>query len=223
MPQTMQVQVKEYDSEGRPVIDPKTGRQRVGIKTVYVSMSWQTADGKQIYLHADGIYGYKDGSPVVSRAELEDPMVIGDPQQRKIALAWWDRKGKTVSKEFYSRQQQIQKKAFENTPGVEREAEADLDQILYARRPTKDKRRAAFGEPFTWFSVFKSRPGWWGADIVEDGQWRYERVSKITHKPVSFEELDEEQEERELEDPSYTLEDGGHDGSLDDVMDQERA
>jgi len=69
-----------------------------GQKEINVIRSWQESDGRQIFLHTNGVYGYKDESPVLKKEDLN---IISDPTQHRLALNWWDRTGKEMSAGFY--------------------------------------------------------------------------------------------------------------------------
>lgn len=143
------------------------------LKAVYVIRSWQESGGAQIYLHADGTYGYKDGSPIRTIRELD---IMGDPHQRKIAESWWERTGERLSKKFYAAQdQEIAKKQAE-VQAVEGDV-SDLDTVQYRRRSIADRRKLAWCAPHTWYGWFPARPDWWGfASIIEIGTFRYQFV-----------------------------------------------
>lgn len=163
MAQTLYVKVTGAD--GKP-----------GLKAVQVLRSWQESDGRQIYLHTNGVYGYKDGSPVKDEKELD---IIGAPVQRKMALSWWNRVGKDMSAGHYDREtKEIEKRQMEGLPIALDGGESSLDAVTYVRRPLKDKRKSAFGEPAPWTEYgFQQRPDWWGlASGIDLGAWRYEIV-----------------------------------------------
>lgn len=219
MPQVLTVAEKLYDDDGFPVMNKETGKQETRLKRVTVIRSWQSASGKQIYQHSDGTYGYKDGSPVMGRDELEDPELGMSEIHRDLALAWWIRKGEKESKAFYEMRAAQRRRVAEATPGVVRQVDSDLDSVMYQKRPLNDRRRAAFGEPFTWFTEFKTRPDWWGhATVIDMGQWRYEmtdlraEISKLDDQIV-----DAKIPGKDLDAPIVTG--GDHSGSLDDAMD----
>jgi hypothetical protein len=224
MPAILDVAENVYNEDGSPVIDSKTGKQVRRVKKVVVIRSWQKADGAQLYFHSNGTYGYKDGSPVRTRAELEDPGLIGNEEQRKLALVWWDRKGVDESKKYYASQAERSRLVAERSPGVMRQVDSDLDIIMYMRRPLADRRRAAFGEPFTWFTMFENRPGWWGdAEIIEVGQYRYEKVNMTTMDLKRDEEKKAQGIAAAAQGQAPLVVGGDHDDSLDDAMEQEQA
>ncbi|MBU2549028.1 MAG: hypothetical protein KKB20_11480 [Proteobacteria bacterium] len=144
-------------------------------REVVVIRIWQESSGRQIFLHANGVYGYKDGSPVQRVDELS---IISDSIQRKAALAWWERKGRNLSAEHYARvREEIEALQRLGLPEPEDGDVSALDTVLYRRRLVKDRRKAAFSEPSTWFEWFDHRPDWWGfASVIEIGEMRYELV-----------------------------------------------
>ena len=155
------------------------------LKEIHVLRSWQESDGRQLFLHTNGIYGYKDESPVRTRAELD---IIIDPTQKKMANVWWDRVGKDMSAGFYQeREAEIEERQMKGLNVVVKGESSDLDSITYIRRPIKDKRKKAFSEPSTWPEFdLDFRPDWWGkASVIELGVYRYEQI------------LGEEEEEKE--------------------------
>ena len=157
--------VKTTGPHGNPVM-----------KEVNVLRSWQESDGRQIYLHANGVYGYKDGSPIAKAQELD---IIGDPTQRKMAQAWWNRVGIQLSGGHYDKlREETEKRQMEGLPVIA-EGESNLDAVTYIRRPLKDKRKKAFGDPAPWPEFgFTQRPDWWGqASGIDLGAYRYEILS----------------------------------------------
>jgi len=165
------------------------GKGKSTMVTVHVVRSWQDASGRQLYLHANGIYGYKDGSPVKNETEFD---LIHDAFQRDRAMRWWKNHGKGVSEEFYAGKArdlaELQKDII--VPGAG--DNSDLDAVLYRRRLIKDRRRVAFSPPTTWFELFSQRPEWWGvAGIIELGEFRFERAEH------GDEPIDEEETEKD--------------------------
>jgi len=148
----------------------------VATKAVHVLRSWQESDGRQIFLHANGVYGYKDESPVRSRDEFS---IIGAANQRKLALAWWDRVGEKLSKAFYAAQEEADEaRQLEGLPAVEGES-SDLDAMTYARRTkAAGKKKEAWSDPSTWPEYgFKFRPDWWGfAETIVIAGFEYQVV-----------------------------------------------
>ncbi len=155
-------------------VKSKDAQGRVTQKKVQVIRSWQESDGRQLYLHLNGVYGYKDGSPIRSEAELD---IIASPVQRKAAQRWWDLAGKKMSAEHYAVLEEKERELYESQiPAIEGDV-SDLDAIMYIRRPIRNRSRAAYSEPHTWLGWFQSRPDWWGhANVIELGEHRYEIV-----------------------------------------------
>jgi hypothetical protein len=154
--------VKTTDEEGKS-----------GLKEVHVIRSWQESSGLQLYLHKNGIYGYKDESPVMNVREFD---IIGDPIQKKAALAWWNRIGKKVSAEFYKKRDEKIEKGLGDIPIIEGD-DSNLDAAQYARRLISDRSKNAWSDSSTWFDWFDSRPDWWGyAGIIEIGNYRYKKM-----------------------------------------------
>ena len=52
------------------VVKTKNKDGSENIKHVTVLRSWQDSDGAQVFLHSNGVYGYKGGEPVRSAVEL---------------------------------------------------------------------------------------------------------------------------------------------------------
>lgn len=149
---------------------------KTALKTVNVIRSWQESNGEQIYLHANGVYGYKNGSPVKKEGEFS---MISDPTQHRLAVIWWKKVGESMSAGHYARvDAEIERRQTEGLPVVVEGESSDLDAVMYMRRPVKDKRRKAFSEPSTWPEFeFEKRPDWWGhAGVIELGIYRYEMV-----------------------------------------------
>lgn len=145
------------------VKDPVTGKEK--IKEVWVYRSWQTATGAQIYLHKDGTYGYKDGSPVIHERELSE--VIPPGPHRDLAMRWWVATGKALSEAFYTAKTERDRQMALSHLGTVRDHA--VDQILYALREKGQKKWAA---PVAWHGLFPERPAWWGVaeDITINGQ-----------------------------------------------------
>ena len=61
-------------------IEDLIGAMVTGNTETNITVTYQDVDGRQIYLHMDGVYGYKDGSPIQKKEELD---MIGDPIQRR--------------------------------------------------------------------------------------------------------------------------------------------
>jgi len=162
----MQVlQLKKRDTEGREVT--------VGVK---VLRSWHDGSGRSIYLHADGIYGYKDGAPVRNKAEFD---VIGSKIHRELAHRWWDATGKELSRKFYEQKESEERARLDDFVINDRQAATELDSVLYRVRPKakKGEKKADWGAPFAWMEKFDSRPDWWGqAEKIEMRGFEYEKA-----------------------------------------------
>jgi hypothetical protein len=145
-----------------------------------------------LYLHKNGTYGYKDGAPVKDKNELA---AIADPIARKLALHWWQVTGQNLSDEHYQRREaQLEELAMRGVAGAEPGDNTSLDQVMYMRRPIKDRRRAAYSDPSTWQSFFDQRPAWWGlASVIEISGYRYERID-----PEAEEQLAGDEEKHDL-------------------------
>lgn len=143
-------------------------------KKVTVLRSWQMADGRAVYLHADGVYGHIDHAPVASKKELG---IIPPGPQRAAAELWWESVGAALAESFYAQRAiELEKQALRGLP-LPGDV-TSLDEALYIRRPVRDRKRSSFSAPFTWQTFFSQRPDWWGqAGVVEIGEWRYERFS----------------------------------------------
>jgi hypothetical protein len=145
---------------------------KAALRKVMVIRSWQESDGRQIYLHANGVYGYKDVSPV---KKVDEFSIITDLTQHKMAIIWWNKVGKDMSAGHYDRvNAEVEKRQMEGLQVVVEGESSDLDATMYMRRPVKDKRRKAFSEPSTWPEFgFTHRPDWWGfAGVIELGIYR---------------------------------------------------
>lgn len=123
-----------------------------------VLRSWQDAGGQQIWLHADGTYGYKNGAPALNVEAFD----ILPELHRKAALSWWHRKGKAASAAYYQRQLAADAKRAQlqiddpDAPDTEKEA------VLYYTQPADDAGAPLTG-PFAYIERFGDRrPDWWG-------------------------------------------------------------
>ena len=132
-------------------------------KTVHVHRSWQDINGRHIFLHHTGVYGYKNGDPVRTRQELE-----GLPtDHQRLAIAWWNRVGQAMANEFYGQKEAA---AAQNAGDFQEQIAAEesntqLDSILYARRTIgkRGKPTGAVTAPKPWMEYgFTKRPDWWG-------------------------------------------------------------
>jgi len=153
----------------------KDGQGRVRNRVVKVIRAWTEGGGKQLFLHADGTYGYKDGAPALNEAELD---IISSPAQRKLAQLWWNRVGARKSADYYRKQEQdLQERQSQGVLESVSGDSSDLDMILYIRRPVTTRARDAFSDPSTWYEWFETRPEWWGfANVIEISGYRYEVV-----------------------------------------------
>lgn len=126
-----------------------------GLGEVVVHRSWKDISGVEVFLHTDGRYANKDGTPLKKREELD----ILPPTQRAIAQAWWDRSGKKQSEDHYrgmeKKQAAIAGDFQDNVP----ESTTELDSALYARRSRKG---GAISAAKSWMEWFSKRPDWWG-------------------------------------------------------------
>jgi len=143
-------------------------------KEVRIFAFW-TDRGGSIYLHESGVYGYKDGSPVRSRQELEQ--IISQPVQLKYALLWWDSVGAKLSKAFYDQKAEEEEQRIGQAMHVDSPSEmAHLDLVQYQRRPVKERAEKAYSDPSSWSTWFSQRPDWWGlARTLEIGDWYFRR------------------------------------------------
>lgn len=176
--QKLQVKVKNKDGS-------------TGLKTVTVIRSWAESDGRQLFLHLSGVYGYKDEAPVISANEF---ILISDPHQKARAQDWWDREGKDISNVFYERKEKEDAERQDaEVPAVEGDF-SSLDVIQYIRRPIAQRSRAAYTNPGTWYEWFEGRPDWWGyARVIEIRGYRYEivepeQVTKGTTAPMEVDQ-----------------------------------
>ena len=155
---------------------PDGGSER---RQVTVLRSWQEAGGAAVYFHKNGVYGYKDGAPVRSLAELS--VIATDPPAFNLAKKWWAAVGAKMSAEYYAaKDAELEELAQRSIGAAGGNASGDntsLDMVQYIRRPIKDRRRQAFSDPSTWSAFFDQRPDWWGAaGVIEIGEYRYEMV-----------------------------------------------
>lgn len=143
------------------------------MKKIYVIRAWQESSGKQIFLFANGVYGYKDESPVRSESEFD---AIHNKQQKQAAIFWWKKTGAEYSARFYAEQEA---KAAEKAGVYQFElqgSESDLDSILYVRKSAK-KGKGAVSDPHPWMKWFSKRPEWWGqATVITFADFTYELI-----------------------------------------------
>ena len=182
------LKVKTKDHEGKEII-----------RETRVIRGWTLGNGEQIFLHGDGVYGYKDGSPVKSRRELQNILDNADGSGRatKRALDWWDRFGEKVSRTYWDKENERLDRLHE-TPlsGIEGDI-SDLDAVLYQRRGVRNRSEKAYTDPSSWHQWFDKRPDWWGfSRIIELGDFYFRRVD---HDPEQEETEQEETEQEETE------------------------
>jgi len=177
--------VKAMDEEGKTFM-----------KEVHIIRSWQESSGAQIYLHMSGVYGYKDGSPV---RDIKEFNIIGDPIQKKAALAWWNRTGKKMADEYYKEQEAIIEERLKRELPKSEGDDSNLDTVQYTRRLLTDRRKNAWSEPSTWFEWFDSRPDWWGhAGLIEIGNHRYKQID-VTEEEFDPDDTEPEEDEKQAE------------------------
>lgn len=128
-----------------------------GQRAVKIIRSWGTSGGTSVYLHADGRYAYKDGTPLKSENELDILPLV----QREAAMAWWKRAGEAESSAYYEGRLQRAREAAGDFQ-TEIKNTDELDAVLYTRRKSDGKKTAATTAPRTWMEWFKTRPDWWG-------------------------------------------------------------
>lgn len=139
--------IKTRDADGNEVL-----------RTVQVLRAWHDASGRHIYLHHNGVYGYKDGSPVRSPDEFA---VMGNSRHRNLAMTWWEKTGKALSRRHYSEvEEQIRARTADFTP-VEPDDATEFDGVLYRWRQ-RGKKNAKWEGPCGWMERFERRPDWWG-------------------------------------------------------------
>jgi len=144
---------------------------------VRVLRSWANAKGTTIYLHHNGVYGYKDGAPVRSESELLDG--IHAPVQQAIAVRWWRSIGQRLAEDYYAARMQTEMAASSDFQMLDDGANSALDMTMYRRRCVKPG--SAVSGPKSWMETgFPERPDWWGqARMIEVGEWVYERVDEL--------------------------------------------
>lgn len=156
-------------------VKTKDDQGREAVKYVTVIRTWTDADGMQIHLHTDGVYGYKDGSPVRTKEELEN---IPQEDHRDMALAWWNNGGKKRSAEHYRALREKQKARISDYSPTPAQAASDLDQTMYHRYPAAGGKPKELPPAQPWMQFFAKRPDWWGqAAGVSFDEWTYERAA----------------------------------------------
>jgi len=145
MPQTLYI---------KQVINGREIRKSVTVQRVFL-----VDGGPALFLHKNGVYGYKDGSPVRTETELDQ---IGNLTQRNLAKRWWRDTGQKLSEEYYARLAAEEAKALEAEIADPSALAAEGDYLLYRRREV-DKKDSQWSVPFTWMELgFDRRPDWWG-------------------------------------------------------------
>ncbi|WP_028316697.1 hypothetical protein [Desulfatibacillum aliphaticivorans] len=161
------------------------------IKKVHVIRTFGNASGQAVYLHADGSYGYKDGSPLRSKTELD---IITNLAHRKAAQAWWEAVGKVKSEAHYAALAKREAELAGDQQFIDG-PNSELDTVLYQRRAAGSKKK--WEDPFPWGALFPQRPEWWGqAASIAFKDWEYrlfETEEEAADEPVDAQdaELDE--------------------------------
>lgn len=131
-------------------------------KTIVVHRAYQDISGKQIFLHADGTYGYKDGAPVREASELN----ILPEAHRALALSWWQRAGEKKSRAYYRiLDEQNKRRAGDYQETLAQQANNTmLDSVLYGRKAlVAPGKYGAVSAPKSWMEWgYSKRPEWWG-------------------------------------------------------------
>ena len=129
-------------------------------REVFIIRHWGDVDGRHIALHTDGVYGYKDHSPIQHEQELD---IITDPLHRRAATFWWESVGKELSSEHYANLQTERERLLkEGLPEVVDGSVSELDAAVYVRQPEGTKGKKDLSKPGTWPEWFDYRPDWWG-------------------------------------------------------------
>lgn len=145
-----------------------------GQREVKIVRSWGTSGGTSVYLHSNGRYAYKDGSPLKSVNELDILPLV----QREAAIAWWKRTGEAESAAYYEGRLQKARDAAGDFQ-TEIKNTDELDAVNYIRRKTGTKKSAATA-PHTWMEWFPIRPDWWGqARTIAFLDYAYEMVVPV--------------------------------------------
>ena len=130
-------------------------------RTVHVHRSFQDISGLHIFQHHNGVYGYVDGAPVQSRAELDHI----PPPHRRLALSWWERAGARMSADYYGAIEEENRRLAGDFQEELAAAEANtaLDSVLYTRQQVAGGKKQAVTAPKPWMEFgFRARPDWWG-------------------------------------------------------------
>lgn len=140
-------------------------------KSLVVHRTYQDISGRQIFLHSDGTYGYKDGSPIREVSELN----ILPEAHRAIALSWWQRVGEKKARAHYRLvEEQNNRRAgdYQETLAAQTN-NTTMDSVLYGRKAAvAPGKKGAVSAPKSWMEWgFTKRPEWWGQakEIEFDG------------------------------------------------------
>lgn len=153
------------------IIEVKKG---TNVKKIKIIRTYLDSSGKAVYLHADGRYALKDGTPLKSAADLD---IIGNPVHREAALRWWKFNGEAESEAYYQTQTQKERDLVGDFQTESLMSESELDVITYVRRDST-KKKTAVSAPHTWMEWFDRRPDWWGqADSIRFKDYEYTMVT----------------------------------------------
>lgn len=147
-------------------------------RKILVKRAWTNISGLGVFLHMDGTYGFRDGAPVRSLADIRE--VIHDKIQLKAAENWWDRIGEKQSAAYYDALEKRRRLlAGDYTEGPV-EGDSDLDMILYSKIPAGEAPED-HQVPNTWMELgFKKRPDWWGqASGIQFDDFLYVKYEEI--------------------------------------------
>jgi hypothetical protein len=153
--------------------------ETVGVRVLRV---FPDASGRTIYHHSNGVYGYKDGTPVQSDKEFA---IIGNKVHRDLAQAWWDAIGKEISEKFYAAREAAEREALSDFQEKLAFDNTDLDAVMYQRRPVGGKKNDPWEPPFAWMEHFSKRPDWWGqAEEIKMRGWEYKMSRNVAAENV---------------------------------------
>ncbi len=129
---------------------------------VQILRSFSDSAGQSVFLHMNGTYGDKLGSPVKSLADLQS---LPEPH-RSRAISWWERIGRKQSEEHYKKIAEADAARagdFQEALAAD-EFNSELDCLLYTRRTIENgKKGPAASAPKSWMECgFSTRPDWWG-------------------------------------------------------------
>jgi hypothetical protein len=145
-------------------------------KKVTIIRCYQDAGGGEVYVHANGTYGYRDGSPIRTEAELD---IIGNSRHKKVAVEWFRRNKKNID-DYYAKLAEKEAESLGDfNPSGRPESELDLVQYHRFETGKKPKKLADAGS-HTWMELFKARPDWWGlsSEIVFP-DWTYVKAVDV--------------------------------------------